>query len=66
MEKFDIRVEGMMCKMCAKHVEEATLSVNGVKNAKVSLEDKKVTVTADENVNKSEIIAKINEAGYKA
>ena len=66
MEKFDIAVEGMMCKMCAKHVEEAALSVDGVKKAKVSLEDKKVTVTADENVDKAAIVAKINQAGYKA
>ena len=66
MEKFDIKVEGMMCKMCAKHVEEAALSVDGVKNAKVSLDDKLVTITAKEDVDKNAIIAKINEAGYKA
>lgn len=65
MEKLVINVEGMMCMHCASHVEEACKKSSGVIDAKVSLEDKNVTVTG-ENLNKDEIIKSIRQAGYKA
>lgn len=65
MENIVINVEGMMCMHCAKHVEEACLKVNGVKDAKVSLENKNVTLTGD-NIDINKVKENINLAGYKA
>ena len=59
----EIKVEGMMCKMCVKHVEEACLK-SGAKTAVASLENKNVTVTGDVDLNK--LVKAINDAGYKA
>ena len=42
-----IGVGGMMCSHCTAAVEKACLSVAGVKTAVADLEDKKVTVTGD-------------------
>lgn len=63
MEK-KIIVEGMMCKHCAKHVEEACKKVNGVREAKVNLEDKSVLVSGD-NYSLDEIKKNIIDAGYE-
>ena len=65
MEKFVINVEGMGCPKCEKKVENACLSVEGVKDAKASHKDNNVVVKADE-VLKDKIVKAINEAGYKA
>ena len=66
MENVVIKVDGMMCEHCKKHVEDACMSVNGVKKAEANLKKKNVTVSFDGDVNKDEIIKAINEAGYKA
>ena len=65
MEKIEIIVEGMMCKNCARHVEEACLKTAGVFKAKVDL-DKKVVEVKGDNLNIDAIKANINLAGYKA
>ena len=65
MENIEIKVEGMMCKMCAKHVEEACIKVNGVLSAHVDLEKKNVTIVG-ENIDVDKVKANINSAGYKA
>lgn len=65
MEKIDINVEGMMCKNCAAHVEEACKKTTGVNDAKVNL-DKKIVTVKGENFNIDEIKKNINLAGYKA
>ncbi len=65
MKNVVINVEGMMCMHCAKHVEEACLKVNGVKEAKVDLDKKNVTVTGDD-FDIEKIKENINQAGYKA
>ena len=60
-----INVEGMMCEHCAKRVEDACLGVNGVAKAKVSLKNKNVTVSSNEELNEAELKAAINAAGYQ-
>ena len=59
-----IGVDGMMCKHCKAHVEEAVLKVEGVESAVASLEDKNVTVTLSGNVTVEALKEKIKEAGY--
>ena len=57
-------IEGMMCKHCAKHVEEACQKVNGVKEAKVNLDEKSVYISGD-NYSLDEIKKNIIDAGYE-
>lgn len=59
-----IGVDGMMCKHCKAHVEEACKNVLGVTSAEASLEEKNVVVTCESNVTVEELKAKIKEAGY--
>ena len=63
MNTLVIGVDGMMCNHCKAHVEKACLSVNGVKSAVASLEDKNVTVVCD-FTNDEELKAAIKDAGY--
>lgn len=66
MQTIIINVEGMMCKNCKRHVEEACMKVNGVKEVEASIENKNVTINACEEVSVEKLIEKINEAGYLA
>ena len=59
-----IGVEGMMCKHCKAHVEEACMRVLGVSSALASLENKNVTVQTDGTVSEDALKDKIKEAGY--
>ena len=58
------KVLGMTCHHCVKHVTDAILSVNGVKEANVALNSKTATIKGD--YNDKEIIQAIENAGYKA
>ena len=60
-----VTVDGMMCMHCVKHVEDACLKVNGVNDAKASLENKNVTIICDNNTNIDEVKKAITEAGYE-
>lgn len=66
MKKIIIDVDGMMCKHCKAHVEEACKKVCGVNEAVASLDAKNVTVTCNDNVTKEALIDAINNAGYSA
>jgi Cu2+-exporting ATPase/Cu+-exporting ATPase len=64
MEKV-LNVEGMMCKMCVKHVKEALEKVDGVTNVDVSLEEKTAKVSMSKDI-ASEILTKaVVDAGYE-
>ena len=63
--KVVINVNGMMCMHCVKHVEDACLKVNGVNDAKASLDNKNVTIICDSNTNIDEVKKNITEAGYE-
>ncbi len=57
------KIEGMTCNHCVKHVTDAIKLVAGVKDVKVSLNEKNAKVSGDF---KSEDIQKaVKEAGYK-
>lgn len=60
-----LKVDGMMCAHCVKHVEDACRKVQGVKNAKASLENKNVTIECDNSTSLEEIKKQIESAGYK-
>ncbi len=61
-----IRVEGMSCGHCVMAVKKAIESVDGVKEANVSLEDKEAVVEYDEKKAKlGDIRGAVREAGYE-
>ena len=64
MITYTVKVDGMMCGHCASRVEEAVKSVNGVTDAKVSLESKEVTVSGND-VTQGNVRRAISDAGYK-
>ncbi len=65
-QTIEFTVEGMMCNKCREHVENALKAVKGVKKVEISLEDKRVTVTASEKVTEQELKDAVIKAGYKA
>ncbi len=62
--KYELKVEGMACKHCAKHVEEACLNVPGVISAKVDLEKAEVTVESEKDLDLNQVKENITKAGY--
>lgn len=64
MITYTVKVDGMMCGHCGSRVEEAVKSVNGVTDAKVSLESKEVTVSGNDGTQEN-VRRAISDAGYK-
>jgi P-type Cu+ transporter len=61
-------VNGMTCANCARHVTEAIQSIPSVRNATVSLENKKATVRWNPGAMKNvfTVIETVKSAGYEA
>ncbi len=59
--KKTVKIEGMMCQMCVKHVKNALAPLDP--EVEVSLENKCATI--DENVDNAAIAAAVKEAGYE-
>ena len=64
MEK-TIKVEGMMCQHCEKHVKDALEKIDGVTEATASHEKGEVRLTLSKEVASSELEKAVTEAGYK-
>ncbi len=64
MEKV-LKVEGMMCAHCQKHVTNALAKLDGVTAVDVSLEAKTATVKADRDIPVAEFEKAITDAGYE-
>jgi copper chaperone len=65
----ELEITGMTCDHCVNAVTEALKSVDGVKDAVVSLDEKRATVTADEiDVEElaTALFAAVEEEGYTA
>ena len=63
--KTAIKVAGMSCANCARHVTEALQSLPGVKEVNVDLQTGKVTFERPAQVTMDEIASVIKEAGYQ-
>lgn len=59
-----LTVEGMMCAHCAGRVQNALLEVAGVKNVKVDLASKSVTVEG-EHLEEETLRRAVEKAGYQ-
>jgi copper chaperone len=62
-----MKVEGMVCADCVAKVKGALMKVEGVKNAKVSLEKNEAVVEYDSaKTNPKALAEAVKKAGYKA
>ncbi|MDR1211558.1 MAG: cation transporter [Spirochaetaceae bacterium] len=64
--KTTLKIEGMSCEHCVKHVTQALEGVPGVTSAKVSLKDKSAQVEHGDQVSLESLKAAVTEAGYEA
>lgn len=67
-EHLELTVEGMTCPSCAKHVEKALRSVDGVQEAEVpgGWESGRATIKVDSTVEAEALSVAVKEAGYSA
>lgn len=65
MEKI-LNVEGMSCNHCMAAVREALEGLDGVKEADVSLEEKKARVELDKDLADEALVKAVEDAGYTA
>ena len=65
MEKIEIKVVGMMCPRCEKHVVTALEKINGVIDAVASFESGLVTIIAQEKLDEKVLKQAIIDAGYE-
>ncbi|MCD2436099.1 heavy-metal-associated domain-containing protein [Acidaminococcus sp. NSJ-142] len=64
MEKI-VKVNGMMCQNCQKHVREALEAMDGVTAVEVSLENKNAKVEMSRDIPADEFKKVIEDAGYE-
>lgn len=60
-----IKVNGMSCQHCVKHVIEALQGLPGVRNVKVDLRSGEATFDKPDAVTMDEITKAIQKAGYQ-
>lgn len=65
MEKVTLKIEGMMCKHCQKHVHDALAKMDGVENVEVSLEKNSAEVTTSKKISTEDFSKVIGDAGYE-
>ena len=60
-----LKIEGMMCAHCQKHVNDALSKMDGVSGVEVDLEQGTAKVTADREISHDEFKDVIEAAGYE-
>ena len=67
MSEISIPVDGMSCNRCASRVQTTLTSLDGVDDAEVSLEQKRVVVHFDsQRTSPAKLASAIDQAGFKA
>lgn len=61
----ELKIEGMMCKHCVKHVHDALAAMDGVTAVDVSLEKNSAAVTMSREIPTEEFSKVITDAGYE-
>ncbi|MDN6030261.1 MAG: cation transporter [Lactococcus plantarum] len=64
MEKMTLKIQGMTCKNCVSHVNDALTSVDGVVSAKVNLKKGEAVIKA-ESPNIDALKSAVAAAGYQ-
>lgn len=60
-----IFIEGMSCEHCSKRIEEAIMSIKGVKSVSVSLKEKNAEVVLKTGIEDEFIKSVIEDIGFK-
>ena len=60
-----LKIEGMSCAHCVRHVKEALEAVAGVKSADVNLQAKSAAVEHGDETSLAALRAAVTEAGYE-
>jgi len=60
-----LKIEGMSCEHCVRHVTEALEELNGVRSVNVSLKKKTAAVDYEGDVTWEEMKAAVEDAGYE-
>lgn len=60
-----IHIEGMSCDHCVRHVTNALIEVDGVKDVKVDLKGKIASVELSDDIADSKLKEAVEEAGYQ-
>ncbi len=63
--KKELKIEGMMCQNCVKHVTKALSELDGVTDVQVSLDDKNAIAVMTQVIEDSVLSAAIENAGYE-
>lgn len=61
-----LRITGMTCNNCVRHVDKALREVGGVSAVDVSLADRTAKVSHDDSATVPSLIAAVETAGYEA
>jgi copper chaperone CopZ len=61
-----LRISGMSCNNCVRHVGEALRGVAGVSSVDVNLTEGSATVTHDDRVDHASLVKAVESAGYDA
>ena len=66
MKETNLKIEGMHCAGCSTRLEKVLNNLEGVEEAKVSLEEKQATIKYDETkINIESVKDAIEDAGFK-
>ena len=60
-----VKIEGMMCMMCEKHVKEGLEAVDGITSAVASHDNGTAVITTTKDVAEADIKKAVEDAGYK-
>jgi copper chaperone len=60
-----VTVTGMSCAHCARSVTEELTAVNGVRSVDVTVSTGNVTILSDRPLDRAEVAAAIDAAGYR-
>ncbi|MDA8079047.1 MAG: heavy metal-associated domain-containing protein [Nitrospiraceae bacterium] len=58
-----IEIEGMTCELCPVAIKKSMEGIKGVKTVKVSFEDKKAWVTAEETITDDMLLTAVQKTG---
>ena len=61
-----LKIEGMSCEHCVRHVKSALLELDGVTNAEIRLEEGAAAVEHTADLSPGDMIAAVTDAGYTA
>lgn len=64
--KYTLKVDGMSCEHCVKHVTESLESVPGVSKVSVDLAKGKAQLEAPDDLDEALLLAAVSDAGYTA